>query len=109
MSENENGNPPLPEPHLDKANRWLPSLVWLIPLLAALIGLTLVVKSFVDKGPTVVVSFRSGDGLEAGKTKVKFKDVDVGLVRAISLSHDLSKVLVTIDMSKEAKRFTAED
>jgi len=109
MSENENGNPPLPEPHVDKANRWLPSLVWLIPLLAALIGLTLVVKSFVDQGPTVVVSFRSGDGLEAGKTKVKYKDVDIGLVRAISLSRDLSKVLVTIDMSKEAKRFTVAD
>jgi len=109
MSENENGNPPLPEPHVDKANRWLPSLVWLIPLLAALIGLTLVVKSFVDQGPTVVVSFRSGDGLEAGKTKVKYKDVDIGLVRAISLSPDLSKVLVTIDMSKEAKRFTVAD
>ena len=109
MSENENGNPPLPEPHVDKANRWLPSLVWLIPLLAALIGLTLVVKSFVDQGPTVVVSFRSGDGLEAGKTKVKYKDVDIGLVRAISLSRDLSKVLVTIDMSKEARRFTVAD
>jgi paraquat-inducible protein B len=101
--------PPLPEPHVDKASRWLPSLVWLVPLIAALIGVVLVVKSIVDQGPTVTVSFRSGDGLEPGKTKVKFKDVDVGLVRALSLSPDLSKVLVTIDMSKEARRFTAAD
>jgi paraquat-inducible protein B len=108
MSENENG-PPLPEPQVDKAHRWLPSLVWLIPLLAALIGLALVAKSFYDQGSTVVVSFRSGDGLEPGKTKVKYKDVDIGLVKTISLSRDLSKVLVTIDMSKEASRFTAAD
>jgi paraquat-inducible protein B len=57
----------------------------------------------------VTVSFRSADGLEPGKTKVKYKDVDIGLVRTISLSRDLAKVLVTIEMSKEATRFTAAD
>jgi paraquat-inducible protein B len=109
MSENEGGHPPLPEPHVEKPHRWLPSLVWLIPLLAALIGVGLVAKSIFDQGPTVTVSFRSADGLEPGKTKVKFRDADIGLVRSISLAKDLSKVLVTIDMSKEAKRFTAID
>jgi paraquat-inducible protein B len=109
MPENEGGQLPLHEPHVEKASRWLPSLVWMIPLLAALIGAGLVVKSFIERGPMVTVSFRSGDGLEPGKTKVKFKDVDIGLVRSISLSRDLSKVLVTIDMRKEASRFTAID
>ncbi|MET0264206.1 MAG: MlaD family protein [Duganella sp.] len=96
-------------PEVEKAQRWLPSLVWLIPLLAALIGVGLVIKTFVDQGPTVTVSFRSGDGLEPGKTKVKFKDVDIGIVRSMSISRDLSKVLVKIDMSKEAAQFTATD
>lgn len=100
---------PLPQPQVDSASHWLPSLVWLLPLLAALVGIGLVAKSYFDEGPTVVVSFRSGEGLEAGKTKVKYKDVDVGQVRAISLSPDLSKVLVTIDMNKDARRFTAAD
>jgi len=109
MSDNENGNPPLPEPEVEQPKRWLPSLVWLIPLLAAMIGLTLVAKTLLDQGPTVTVSFRSADGLEPGKTRVKYKDVDIGLVKSISLGKDLSKVLVTIDMSKEAKRFTAAD
>ncbi|TFW30313.1 PqiB family protein [Duganella callida] len=109
MSENESGHPPLPEPEVDQVNRWLPSLVWLIPLLAALIGLTLVIRTVLEQGPTVTVSFRSADGLEPGKTKVKYKDVDIGLVRSITLAKDLSKVIVTIDMSKDAKRFTAAD
>jgi paraquat-inducible protein B len=108
MSDNENGQPPLPEPEVEKPSR-MPSLVWLIPLLAALIGLTLVVRSVLEQGPTVTVSFRSADGLEPGKTKVKYKDVDIGLVKTITLAPDLSKVLVRIDMSKEAKRFTAND
>lgn len=100
---------PLPQPQIEPASRWLPSLVWLVPLIAALIGMVLVAKSYLDQGPTVVVSFRSGDGLEAGKTKVKYKDVEIGLVRAIALSDDLSKVLVTIDMRKDAQRFTSAD
>ncbi|MES2742494.1 MAG: MlaD family protein [Pseudomonadota bacterium] len=117
MSETEGGTTPpslpaaplLPEPRVDRGARWVPSLVWLIPLLAAVIGLGLVAKSVYDKGSTVVVSFRSADGLEPGKTKVKYKDVDIGLVRTITLAPDLSKVLVSIDMAKDAKRFTASD
>lgn len=101
--------PSLPEPDVEAASRWLPSLVWLVPLLAALIGGLLVAKAIFDKGPVVTVSFHSADGLEPGKTKVKYKDVDIGVVRAITLAEDLSRVLVTIDMSKEAKRFTAQD
>lgn len=99
----------LPEPEVDKASRWLPSLVWLIPLLAALIGGVLAAKSVLDKGPTVTVSFKSAEGLEPGKTKVKYKDVDIGQVRAINLGDDLSRVLVTIEMSKEARRFATAD
>ena len=113
MAENDGEQAPVNEPvhapRVEKASRWLPSLVWLVPLLAALIGLGLVAKSVLDQGPTVTVSFRSGDGLEAGKTKVKYKDVDIGIVRTIALHPDLSRVLVTIDMSKDAKRFTAAD
>lgn len=101
--------PPLPEPAVDQPRRWLPSLVWLIPLLAALIGVALVAKSVLDKGPEVTVTFHTGEGLEPGKTKVKYKDVDIGLVSSIKLGSDLSRVLVNIAMTKDAERFTAAD
>ena len=42
------GVPPLPEPDVEQGSRWLPSLVWLIPLLAALIGAGLAAKSILD-------------------------------------------------------------
>ena len=66
---------------IEPRSRWLPSLVWVIPLVAALIGVILVVKTVSSRGPTVTISFVSAEGLEPGKTKVKYKDVDIGSVR----------------------------
>src|SRR5215475_10689574 len=70
--------PSVPEPEIVTKRGWLPSLVWVIPLIAALIGVGLVVKSVLEKGPTINISFVSAEGLEPGKTKVKYKDVDIG-------------------------------
>lgn len=99
----------LPSPRRERQRDWLPSLVWLIPIIAAIIGITLMVKIVVDRGPMITISFRSGEGLEAGKTKVKYKEVDIGEVRTITLSKDRSRVLVTVQLSKDADSFTAVD
>ncbi|HSH73393.1 MAG TPA: MlaD family protein [Methylophilaceae bacterium] len=99
----------LPKPRREQQRNWLPSLVWLIPIIAALIGIGLVVKIIADRGPVITISFRTGEGLEAGKTKVKYKEVDIGEVQEITLSKDRSQVLVTVQLSKSAKSFTAVD
>jgi paraquat-inducible protein B len=96
-------------PAIDRPSRWLPSLIWLIPLVAAIIGATQVVGWLVDKGPTITVSFNTGEGLEAGKTKVRFKEVVIGQVTKVTLGPDATKVLATIQMAKEAERFSAAD
>ncbi|MEV8645996.1 MlaD family protein, partial [Mesorhizobium ciceri] len=77
-------------PRIEPRKRWTLSLVWLVPLVAAVIGLTLVARSILARGPTVTIEFKSADGLEAGKTKVKFKEVDIGVVKDIELSPDLA-------------------
>jgi Paraquat-inducible protein B len=77
--------PNCPDPDIEPRSRWLPSLVWVIPLIAALIGLALVIKSVTERGPTITITFVSAEGLEPGKTKVKYKDVDVGSVKTITL------------------------
>ena len=60
----------LPNPQREKQRNWLPSLVWLIPIVAAIIGIILVAKIIIDRGPVITITFRTGEGLEAGKTKV---------------------------------------
>ncbi|QHE91769.1 MCE family protein [Pandoraea fibrosis] len=99
----------LPTPAIEPRKRWAPSLVWLIPLVAALIGLSLVAKVLIERGPSVVIDFKSAEGVEAGKTKVKYKDVDIGTVKSIELSDDLSHVRVTVDLTKNAKKFAVKD
>ena len=90
---------PIPEPEIMHGKRF--SIVWLIPLLAALIGVWLAVKAIRETGPTITIVFKSAEGLVPGKTEIKYKDVTVGKVQRIQLSEDLSQVLVSADMSRE--------
>ena len=84
-------------------------LVWLIPIVAALIGGWLAVKSITDRGPTVTIAFATAEGLETGKTKIKYKDVDMGLVTNVALAPDTSHVVVSAELVKEARRYLVED
>jgi paraquat-inducible protein B len=91
-----------------KSRRLRFSLVWVVPLVAALIGGWLVVKALTERGPQITITFKSAEGLEAGKTKVKFKDVEVGLVEEIRIAEDASHVELKVQMVKEAARFISE-
>lgn len=92
-----------------RQRRRLPSFVWAVPIVAALIGIWLVVHSITSQGPVITISFKSAEGLEAGKTKIRYKDVDVGHVKAITLSPDRKRVLVTAEMVKSAADILATD
>ena len=92
-----------------KKRRSLPQLVWLIPIVAALIGGWLVVKTILEKGPTISITFKTAEGLEAGKTKVKYKNVDVGEVKAIKLSKDRQGVVVIVELVKESEPYLLDD
>ncbi len=85
------------------------SMVWLIPLVAAVIGGWLLYTTLAEKGPVITVSFETAAGLEATKTKVKFKNVDVGVVEKVALSENLQTVNVTIQMVKGADEFLTEN
>ncbi len=108
-SENFPSEKVLAEPRTVQPKRLRFSLVWIIPLIALAIGLSLVVKVITDTGPTINVSFRTADGLQAGKTTVRYKEVDIGLVKNIGLSDDHSHVIVTIELSKAAANFAVDD
>ncbi len=80
-------------------------LVWLIPLLTALIGAWLAWDTFSKRGPTIVISFDSGAGLTAGQSQLKYKNVVMGTVKSIGISPDFSHVLVTVETVREAEPF----
>ncbi|MFH1981406.1 MAG: MlaD family protein [Pseudomonadota bacterium] len=94
----------MPEAIIHQRTRQI-SFVWIIPLAALIIGAWLVVKTFTEKGPTITIAFTSAEGIEAGKTKIKYKDVEVGKITKIDLSPDLSQVILTAEMQKTVKRF----
>lgn len=83
------------------------SWIWLIPILAAVIGLSLVVRAWMRIGPVVTISFESADGLEVGQTKVRYKDVAIGVVKDIEVSQDRSRVLVKVQVSRDSSEYVA--
>lgn len=99
----------IPDAIIDRRRRSSAQLIWLIPIVALIVGLSLAVKAYVEKGPVITISFKSGEGIEAGKTKIKYKDVQIGQVRSITIAKDRSSVLVTADLAKEAADFLKSD
>jgi paraquat-inducible protein B len=99
----------IPDAVAEPKRRHSLQLVWLIPIVAAIIGGTLAVKTYLQKGPTVTITFKTGDGLEAGKTKIKFKDVEVGLVKDVSIAKDLKSVIATAELKKGVTPYLVED
>jgi paraquat-inducible protein B len=101
--------PDFPEAIAVRRSRWRVQLVWLVPLVAVLIGGWLAVKSILEKGPTITISFQTGEGLEAGKTKIKFKNVDIGVVNSVVLSPDHKRVVARAELSRDASSMLADD
>ncbi|MDD2501986.1 MAG: MlaD family protein [Geobacter sp.] len=99
----------IPDAIIDRRRRSSAQLIWLIPVIALIVGLSLAVKAYIEKGPVITIRFKSGEGIEAGKTKIKYKDVQIGLVRSITIAKDRSSVLVTADLAKEAADFLKAD
>lgn len=98
--------PPLPVvvPHTPRYFQ----LIWLLPLLALLVGAWLAYKTLAEKGADIVIHFKTAEGLVAGKTRIKYKAVEVGSVEAIQLKSDLSGVRVHVRMQRAAEPYLRE-
>ncbi|MFW7341181.1 MlaD family protein [Pollutimonas sp. H1-120] len=84
------------------------SWIWLVPLVAALVGASLLVRNWMHTGPTITISFESAEGLEVGQTKIRYKDVVIGAVSGIKVSSDRSKVLVSADLNREGSEYITQ-
>jgi paraquat-inducible protein B len=90
--------PDLPRPVIARRAHYSLWLVWLVPLVAVVIGVTLGARSILNRGPTITIYFHNAESIEANKTHIKFKDVDVGIVRRVKLTKDHREVEVTAEM-----------
>lgn len=98
----------LPEPVV-RRRRVSASLIWLVPAIAALVGLSLVINAWMQRGPTISISFQTAGGLEPGKTVVKYKDVVIGKVTTIRLAPDHHKVTVKVELEKSVSDIAVSD
>jgi paraquat-inducible protein B len=98
----------LPTPAV-QSRRWLPRLVWVVPIAAAVIGISLLIRNWQNEGPRITISFLSAEGVQVGKTLVKYRDVTVGRVSAVVLSTDHQTAVVSADLSKDAASLLKAD
>ena len=85
----------LPKAAVTRRKRLRISIIWIIPALAALVAIGIAIQRLRAEGPTITIVFRAAEGIEAGKTFIKYKDVNIGQVTNVQLTQDFSKVEVT--------------
>jgi paraquat-inducible protein B len=85
------------------------SPIWILPIIAILIGAWLVYKDFQDSGVMITVQINDASGLTAGKTQVMFKGLPVGTLKNFKVSSDLASIKAEIEMVKQAKEELTKD
>ena len=95
------------KPQISTGRRFNP--IWVVPVVAIVVGLYMVIHTKLTEGPEVTIQFNTAEGLEAGKTKLRYRDVDVGVVESVSLNDARDKVVITAKMDREAADMLRED
>jgi paraquat-inducible protein B len=84
-------------------------LVWILPIVVVLAGAFVVIRDKLAEGTTIEIRFLNAEGLEANKTKVRYKDVEIGEVTDIRVSDDRKEVIVTADIHRVARNYLVAD
>lgn len=110
--ENNNGNPATDSPIAPAVKRSKGksgfSPIWIVPIIALLIGAYLIYRIFTEAGPNITITFKDAPGMAAGKTKVMYKDVIVGAVTKVELSNDIKGVVITAEMTPKSKQYLTD-
>jgi paraquat-inducible protein B len=93
---------PAVEPEYRAAQRW--NIVWVVPILALLIGGWMIYRNLSSQGPVARVGFDTADGIAAGKTEVRCRSVRVGVVKEVKLTEDLKAVVVYLELDPDSGR-----
>lgn len=99
----------LPRATVEPQRRGRISIIWIVPLFAAVVAVGIAIQRILSEGPTITIVFKAAEGVEAGKTFVKYKDVSIGQVTAVKLASDYSHVVITAKIDKSAEGLMVED
>src|SRR5450432_2223569 len=108
MPDKENF-PQVPEAKTVPKKRTRISLVWVIPIVAAVAGIWIAVTKYLEKGPEITIVFSSADGLEASKTKINYDGMNIGTLTGIRFAEDHKHVIATAEINPKAKDFLVKD
>lgn len=103
------GRPKEPaQPRVIQAQRSRFSWIWILPIAAALVGASLVVRNWVLTGPRITISFDSADGLVVDQTKLRYREVNVGTISDIQVAPDRRRVIVTAQLERDGSEFITQ-
>jgi len=85
------------------------SNIWLLPLLAAIIGAGMVYNNWQNQGTEISITFDTAEGLTANKTVLKYRNVDIGLVKEIGFNAKQDRIVVSIEVNKEMSNLLNPD
>ena len=102
MTSEEN----VPQPALHKKRRF--PLIWILPIVALVAAGWLGITALASRGPLITIILQSAEGLEAGKTKIEHRDIQLGLVESITPNAGLTSVTVQARMNQYATAYLTE-
>lgn len=85
------------------------SLVWLVPLLAVIVSIGVAWRTYSERGTLIEIEFVEVAGIQVGETVLKFREVEVGRVEAVTFTSDLTRVLVSVRVDKDVAPFIDSD
>ena len=109
MSDNEHpdiNSVPLARPKVNSRRSFSP--IWILPIVALLIGLGLIFESYLNAGIMITLKVRTAEGIEVGKTKVFYKGITTGVVKSYEVADDLQHVILHIEMDKRTEPYLNE-
>jgi len=104
----ENNEPQMPDncnapkPVLHKPNVMSP--IWLLPIVAVILGIYLMYQSIAQAGIEIRIHFDNANGIVEGKTLIKYQGLNIGKVKRIALDDDLKGVYVTAEIDSKAEQ-----
>jgi len=91
-----------------KQHRWSFPVMWIVPVVAALLAGYLVYDQVREFGPKITIRFKDGSGLKAGRTLIQYNGVRIGEVKSVKLSDDLRDVMVEVRLLRSAASVARE-